>query len=122
MRELRFARRIDRVCADGAKQAGGAAERGLARGIVLCDLVWDVSRPSGNIAALYHSRTYAHGAVSLDSCAHKRALPLVVSVNLIEVGEDLVGRAVDLDAVLDHGFDPLLVPGRPGSEVGPAGE
>jgi hypothetical protein len=32
-----------------------------------------------------------------------------VSVNLIEVGEHLLGRAVDLDAVLDHGFDPLLV-------------
>jgi len=70
---------------------------------VLCDLVWDVSRPSGNVAALYDLRTYARGAVSLDSCAHERALPLVVSVNLIEVGEHLLGRAVDFDAVLDHG-------------------
>jgi hypothetical protein len=68
-----------------------------------------VSRPSGNVAALYHPRTYAHGPVSLDSGVHERALPLVVSVNLIEVGEHLLGRAVDLDAVLDHGFDPLLV-------------
>jgi hypothetical protein len=32
-----------------------------------------------------------------------------VSVNLIEVGEHLLGRAVDLDAVLDHGFARLLV-------------
>ena len=65
--------------------------------------------PSGNVAALYHSRTDAYGPVSLDSCAHELALPLVVSVNLIEVGEYLLGRAVDLDAVLDHGFDPLVV-------------
>jgi hypothetical protein len=80
----------------------------LRGGVVLCDLVWDVSRPSGNFAALYHSRTYARGAVSLDSCAHERALPFVVSVDLIEVGEHLLGRAVDLDAVLDHGFDSLV--------------
>jgi hypothetical protein len=31
-----------------------------------------------------------------------------VSVNLKKVGEHLLGRAVDLDAALDHGFDPLL--------------
>jgi hypothetical protein len=42
--------------------------------------------------------------------AQKATLPLVVSVNLIEVGEHLLGRAVDLDALLDHGLDPLFVP------------
>jgi hypothetical protein len=78
--------------------------------VVLCDLVWEVSRPSGNVAALYDSRTYAHVAVSLDGSAHERPLPLVVSVDLIEVGEHLLGRAVDFDAVLDHGSDPLVVP------------
>ena len=62
----------------GANRAGGAAERDLARGVVLCDLVWEVSHPSGSVAALYHSRTYAQGPVSLDSCAHELALPLVV--------------------------------------------
>jgi hypothetical protein len=29
-----------------------------------------------------------------------------MSVNQNEVGEHLLNRAVDLDAVLDHGFDP----------------
>ena len=59
-------------------------------GVVLCDLEWEVSRPSGNVAALYHSRTHADGPVSLDRCAHELVLPLVVSVNLIDIGEHLL--------------------------------
>ena len=80
-----------------------SAERSLARRVVRRDLVRNVSSSARYLASLQHARTYTCRPVCLHLRTHERALPLAVAVQLVEVGEHLLGRAIDLDAVLDHG-------------------
>ena len=89
--------------AEGAHWAVDAAERAFARWVMLCDLVADVAWAAGHAAFVGGARTDPGWAVGFDLGAFDLLLPLAVPAEIIDVGEDLVRGAVDLDAVDDRG-------------------
>src|SRR5205085_4837300 len=76
------------------------------RWLVLGDLVCDVPRPTGDLALVGSTRADAGRPLGLDLYLDDGLLPLAMPVELIEVREHLLGRAVDLDTVNDHGSPP----------------
>src|SRR5207244_10502909 len=77
-------------------------ERGLARWIVLADLVRELPRPAGHLPGVGRSRADAGRALGLELDADDLALPLAVPLELVDVREDVLGPALDLDRFVDR--------------------
>src|SRR5712671_6069014 len=89
---------------DGAGGADGAvdASEGTRVGrIVRCDLVGDVAWAAGQLAFVCRAGADMRRALGLDVNADELFLPFAVLAEIVDVGEDVFGAAVDLDAVND---------------------
>jgi hypothetical protein len=53
-------------------------------------------------AYLVHASTDMHRPLALEMGAHDGVLPFAVTLDLVEVGEHLIRRSIDLNAVSDH--------------------
>src|SRR5436190_6917834 len=94
--------RLDGQRANRPRRTVGAAKRHHAGRVVLGDLVADIALAAGHLAPVDGSRADPRRPVGLDPRADDVPLPLAVAVELVEVGEDLLRSAIDLDALPDH--------------------
>ncbi len=77
-------------------------EGDLAGRIVLGDLEGNVAWAAGDPAPVDPPQANLRRTLSLDPGADEVVLPLHVAVELIEIGEDVFGTSVDLNAVRDQ--------------------
>src|SRR5439155_7919293 len=67
----RLVHSVDGHRPDRSNRPSRPAERGLARGLVGCDLVRNIASSTGHLATLQHARAYARRAVRLHVRAHE---------------------------------------------------
>src|SRR5437868_10458465 len=90
----------------------------LPRWIVLGDLVADLLLTAArNAADIRCARADPCRAIRIHLAADERGLPFVVASEVIEVGEDLLGTARDLDAVNDCAHGRILTPHEASSQA-----
>src|SRR5436190_2384605 len=94
--------RLDGPRADRPHRTVRAVKRDQPGRVVLRHLVADVALAAGHLAPVDGSRADPCRPVGLDPRADDVPLPLAVAVELVEVGENLLRSAIDLDALPDH--------------------
>jgi hypothetical protein len=103
--QLRPCAAVERFDSDGSVRADRAVDtpkRAPPRGVVLGDLVADIACAAGESACVCCAAADLRRAVGFDADAHDLLLPLAVLGQLVEIREDVLGFAVDLDAVDDR--------------------
>src|SRR5207244_9051031 len=109
-RDLRaaLARRLHRHRADGSHRAIETTERRLPGWVVLGDLVGDRLLATRDAAQVGGARADPCRALGLARDADDLRLPLAVTLEVVDVREDVLRAAVDLDALHDraHVYDP----------------
>src|ERR1051326_8532665 len=78
------------------------SEHDPPRRIVLADLVRDLLLPHGRLSRVGRARADPCRPVGLDVCLDDLVVPLLVPGEVVQIGEDLLGTPVDLDAFDDR--------------------
>ena len=94
--------RLDHHGTDGSHRAVHPSERHLAGRVVLRDLVGDRLRPAWHAPDVGGSRPHPRRAIGLPFAAHDLRLPFAVPLEVVQIGEHILGTARDLDAVNDR--------------------
>src|SRR5579862_9948240 len=98
-----FARRLDGHDPDRPHGPVRAAERGAAGRVVLGDLVRDALLAARDLAQVGGAAADTRRGRGVAGDADDRGLPLAVTLELVDVGEDVLGTAGDLNAFDDLG-------------------